>query len=282
MLKFKSNPTLILLTLLFVICLALWAVIAVTGSQDEPINEFYSFIYAVIPFYAGLVGLKNAYVYCKAEQKAKDAKESHAMFMAKAVLLFSLGLLTWGIGQFIWAYYSIFLKIETPYPSLADIGFIVSPPLWIVGLMHFTHAMDLRIHLANKTVKAILISIPLAVTLVAFYLIGVLIGDFSPNISDGIVKVFFDLAYPLFDTVLLIMFLVVNSLVFIDKLNYKPYKLPLAVLTLGMIFMFFSDIGLSYTSTLDLAYNGDVIDLLFTLAVFLISLGVNQADRINE
>src|SRR5258706_6848321 len=51
--------------------------------------------------------------------------------------LFAFGILLWAAAEIIWAYYEIVLKIETPYPSLADI-------LWLPGYLVLFWGLILR------------------------------------------------------------------------------------------------------------------------------------------
>ncbi len=50
------------------------------------------------------------------------------------------------------------------------------------------------------------------------------------------------------------------------------------ILTTGAVFEFIADIGLSYTSKSGTVYNGDVTDLMFIIAMFLLSAGINLID----
>jgi len=49
-------------------------------------------------------------------------------------LLLGLGLLCDFLGETIWAFSELILKIEVPYPSLADIGWVLAYPLFFLGL----------------------------------------------------------------------------------------------------------------------------------------------------
>ena len=58
--------------------------------------------------------------------------------------LISGGVLAWAMGQtYFWLYSVLNQGQETPYPSLADIGFLLIGPLVVVALLRFRHASGL-------------------------------------------------------------------------------------------------------------------------------------------
>lgn len=54
-----------------------------------------------------------------------------------AFLLFGLGGLSWAFGMVIWNYHELWRGQLTPFPSLADIGFLLAAPLYAVGLIAY-------------------------------------------------------------------------------------------------------------------------------------------------
>jgi diguanylate cyclase len=50
-------------------------------------------------------------------------------------ILVGLGLASWSIGEFIWSYYELISSQETPFPSLADAGFLGFPVFALAGLL---------------------------------------------------------------------------------------------------------------------------------------------------
>ncbi len=43
----------------------------------------------------------------------------------------------WGAGEVVWSYYEVLQGIPTPYPSLADVGFLAAVPFAIAGIRAF-------------------------------------------------------------------------------------------------------------------------------------------------
>ena len=49
-------------------------------------------------------------------------------------LLLGAGMVSWSIGESIWAYYEVFAGREVPFPSFADIGYLGMVPLALAGV----------------------------------------------------------------------------------------------------------------------------------------------------
>lgn len=50
-------------------------------------------------------------------------------------LLLALGCLSWGLGEATWAVYEVVLQIETPFPSIVDVGYLGALPLMLGGIV---------------------------------------------------------------------------------------------------------------------------------------------------
>ena len=72
--------------------------------------------------------------------------------------------------------------------------------------------------------------------------------------------------------VILTLALVVFGLSF--KYFGGKYKVPIFSLLAGFAVMYFADFVFSYTTTNNTFFNGDVGDMLFTVALFLMTFGV--------
>jgi two-component system sensor histidine kinase/response regulator len=57
-----------------------------------------------------------------------------------AWVLLAAGALSWTIGEAIWSWYEVFQGQAVPFPSAADVGFLLEIPLAIAGVLAFTSA----------------------------------------------------------------------------------------------------------------------------------------------
>ena len=92
---------------------------------------------------------------------------------------------------------------------------------------------------------------------------------FAPFTSS--IKLFFDIAYPLGDIVILTTVLAVGTSF---KFFGGKYKLSIYSILLGFCFQYIGDFIFSYTTTANIYYDGSIADLFFTSALALVTFGV--------
>src|SRR3989344_1029527 len=122
----ESNTIKFLITYYSVIVLW-WLSLYITQSVNNLSNYLFAFCFGLIPIFGGVFGVVNS-------NKWGSVKS----FLGKGLLFLSLGLITWGIGQVIFSFYNLFLNVEVPYPSVADASFILSWPLWGIGMFYLS------------------------------------------------------------------------------------------------------------------------------------------------
>ena len=216
--------------------------------------------------------------------------------IGKAMVFLSLGLISWGLGTYIFSgVYNFLLNIEVPYPSFADIGYILSLPLWMMGMYQLSRATGAKYGLRSSKGKGVLLIIPVAVTLLSYYLLVVVARGISPLYSatsksllsffdigylalgsNGLLKLFFDLAYPIGDVIILTLVTLIYGLSY--RYFGGVYKKAIYLVLFGFILMYFADFSFSYTTTLETFHPADWVDLLFTTAMFVLSMGVIMFD----
>lgn len=251
------------LTGFFIALVIWWFTIQFSGIKDAPFNLAFAFAYGLIPIIGGVFGLMESQKWGLLASK-----------MGKALFFISLGLVTWGMGEMIWSYYNFILQVEVPYPSLADASFIVSWPLWTIGVLFMSFATGAKFGLKNAGGKILLFLIPITAIALSYYLLIVVARNGSFEIAGGLLKIFFDLAYPIWDVVILTAALLVYGLS-LDFLGGR-FKWPVIITLLGFGVNYFADFGFSYTTTVETFYNGSWVDLLFMSAMFVLSYGVNS------
>lgn len=251
----------------YIFILVWWTYTYFINLHPESNVFVYQFAFGLIPLFGGIAGIYRS--------------KKWGMFNSKvglALFFISAGLVTWGIGQMFWAlYYNWLLQIEIPYPSLADIGYILSWPLWTIGTINLSYATGAKFSLKNVKGRAFLYIIPLLLIAISYYLLIVvarqgLLSDFE----GGAYKIFFDLAYPIGDVVILSLAVLVYGLSF-SYLGGK-FKWPIIAILLGFLVNYIVDFSFSYTTTNGTYFNGHWVDILFPTAMALIAFGVNSFD----
>ena len=82
------------------------------------------YLCAIAPVTAGVLGLRRS------RSEAGRVRRGWAMLGCAATV--------WGLGGLAWAVYEVHLGVELPFPSLADVGYLGSVPLTVVGLVLLT------------------------------------------------------------------------------------------------------------------------------------------------
>jgi len=242
-----------------------WVGIQISNIKDLPINLLYSFSNGFFGTVAGVMGL----LISKHWGGSKSA-------VGKAVLLISLGTTSWGLGTLIWSFYNFVLHIPVPYPSWADLGYALAVPLWVAGVFYLSKATGAKFSLRRLRGRSMVILLPLLATVASYYFLYVIARESSFVIEGGLLKIFLDFYYPLADWVILTFAFLVFGL----SLQYLGgrFRWPVMIILLGFVLMFISDFSFSYTTTVESYYNGHLVDLLFTVALFVISFGVCSFD----
>ncbi len=242
-----------------------WTGMYVSGIKDLQINKFWGVGINFIPLFGGIFGLLTARHW----GGFKSA-------VGKAISFLSLGLLSWSAGNWIWSYYNFFQQVNIPYPSVADIGYILAVPLWMIGMLYLSKATGVKYGLKKKVGQLYLVFLPIISIALSYYLLVVVARGGSITAGGEFLKVFFDFAYPVGDIIIITIALLVYGL----SLKYLGgrYKWPVITTLFGFILMFFADFSFSYETTLGTYYDGDPFNLLFIVALFTISFGIASMD----
>lgn len=248
----------------FLVLLVLfWAYLFFTNHDGGTLNYWYSFLFGLIPLIGGAIGMMKASVW----GGLKSA-------LGKAVFFVSLGLLLWGLGETVWSYYNFFKGVPAPYPSLADIGFAPSIFFWILGTAYLSRATGaLFVLKKSRKAKLLVFVVPLILLIPSYYLQihvareGVLVPD-----GETTLKAVLDIAYPFGDFLALLF----AALVAILSYRYFGgiYRRAVYYLLGGLAVMYCADSIFSYTTTKETYYNANWGDLLLTIGLYLITVGI--------
>ncbi len=246
----------------FIVLFIFWAILYYLGLKEGFYNYLYSFLFGLIPFFAGIIAMLRA----KFWSGFKSA-------VGKAIFFVGLGIFLWGCGEIIWSYYNFFMNVPAPYPSLADLGFAPSIFFYGLGTFYLSKATGAKFGLRNKYAKFFVISTPLLILALSYYLLVVVArgGVLIPE-GETPLKILLDLAYPLGDFVGLTLGVIISGLSF--KYLGGKYALDIYAILLGLGVMFVADTIFSYTTTVGTYYNANFGDLILSLGTFLLSFGI--------
>jgi hypothetical protein len=247
-----------LFTIYMIFLLIYWFVLNLNGFKTGFWNDFYSLCFTVFPITGGIVGIFRS--------KAWGFLKSN---IGKALFFISLGLFSWGLGNVIWGYYNFILNTESPYPSLADAGFMPAYFFWVVGIVYLSKATGTKFTVSQAKNRLPLLVIPFGIIfLSSYFLFSIKNRTFS---SESIIRIIFDFYYPWMDIVIISIAIIIFGL----SINFfgGKYRLSIFAILLGFTFQYVGDFIFSYMNSIGTFYNGGPADLMFSLALALISWG---------
>jgi len=63
------------------------------------------------------------------------AREGAELALRRSLILLGAGSLSWALGQAVWTWYTLVPRVEVPYPSVADLGYLPAPLLILAALI---------------------------------------------------------------------------------------------------------------------------------------------------
>ena len=175
----------------------------------------------------------------------------------------------WGAGELVWSYYELIARRETPFPSVADLGYLLFPALALPGLLVRPSAALagrgwFRVVLDGAMVAASLFNLSWATSLGTVFHSGGQ-GAFAFGVS---------LAYPASDLVMLT--------VAISVLAHARQRTGLPLLVLGLGAMAVADSGFSYLTAVGEYRTGSIVDVAWFAAFLLIGVSAVLSDAEDE
>ncbi len=239
--------------------LAIWWAVLFFGFRSGllPQNLIWAASYQSLAIFGAIVGLYISQKW-----------GGFSSIIGRAILFFSLGLVAQIFGQTVFSYYNLILKIEVPYPSLADIGYFGSIPLYVYGVILLGRASGVKVSLKsiNSKIQAVLIP---AVILGASYwafLKGYEFDWTSP------LRIFLDFGYPLgqaiYVSLALLVFLLSHGVL---GGMMKPKILSILV---ALVIQYIADYNFLYQALHQTWINGGYGDLIYLVAYFAMALGL--------
>lgn len=236
----------------FYLVLLVWAgVLFFTGQINTEWNYLFNTACAVLYFSVGIVALFGIELH--------GLKSS----VGRELLAISLGMFGFSFGLFVWAYFNLILKVETPYPSLADFFFVLYIPFIGYGILNLLSVFGM---FYSKRILGESAAIFLVAAVFIFFL-----GN-PPDLSASL---------PFLEKSLNIFYLLGDA--FLITLGYMLIRLTRGrihqsffFLIGALIIMAVADLLFAYRTSAGIYWNGDIADILYATSGFLFSVGVTK------
>jgi diguanylate cyclase (GGDEF)-like protein len=185
--------------------------------------------------------------------------------------LLAAGAFSWGVGEALWCYYELLAGRSTPFPSFADLGFLLFPVLAFAGLLARPSAAFTGQGRTRLAVDAVLVSTSLFViswvsALGAVYRAG----------ADTTFATAVSLAYPGTDIVLLSVAVVVVAFARVGG------RSGLLMVALGVTFLTIGDSGFAYLTAKGTYGEVNLIDAGWVAGFLVVALAAFYDDKADD
>lgn len=233
---------------LYLLVLLIWSVtLFLNPDKTTLLNYWFNAGYGVMFLVAGVVGI----VYAKSI--------GWSSVIGKALTFIGAGLVSYAFAQFLWLYYNLFSSIEVPYPSIADIFFLLFYVLVVIGFISLLNIFKLSITKEKIVQSVLLLPVVLAISLIFV---------FKPDLSTDLsfLGKALNIAYPVCDTLILYIILVML------RVSGGYFKSTTYFFAVSGVVLLIGDFLFTYRSAKEIYWNGDVSDLVFLISAFLFFL----------
>lgn len=227
-----------LLVIVLYLIIALWCVYLYwQGLKDSSLNFFFNIAYSLLFFSSTYLSLKNFNKFTDHDKKW-------------SILFLGLACSSFGVGLVIWAFYNLVLKVEIPFPSIADVFFLAYYIFALFGAIYFLKSLKVEINQLFIYDSIVVFAFCLMV------IVGIFNFIIKPQSENPLSQVI-NTIYPIGSGVL------VAVAVIGLRLNVSKMRMPLVLIALAFIFSTIGDIFFSLRTNLGIYWNGDVADLMF-------------------
>jgi serine phosphatase RsbU (regulator of sigma subunit) len=180
-----------------------------------------------------------------------------------APVLLGMGILSYVLGQMVFTYYDLVLHQAPPFPSFADIGYLIEYPFLLLGIL-LLPARPIPVASRTRVVLDGLMAMTVAVTFSWYFILGPVIQQGTETALAKVVAT----AYPLADIVLIACLVILALRPGEHALRPAAYLLALG---LGLVVVLDSIYG--YQTLNETYVTGTLFDVGWPVAYMLIGLG---------
>src|ERR671912_15646 len=177
-----------------------------------------------------------------------------------APVLLSLGILCYVLGQMYFTFYDLVLQQIPPFPSIADVGYLIEYPFFLLGIL-LLPARPIPVASRARIALDGLMIMTAAVTFSWYFVLGPVMQQGSETILAKAVSS----AYPLADIVLIACLIILASRP--EEHNLLP---AVSLLALGLTLIVLADSNFAYWSLHDAYATGTLPDVGWSLGYMLV------------
>lgn len=252
------------LILYFVVLFVWWVWMNASGQTNTDVSYWYGAAYPLIALIGGISGL----MFSKKWGGWKSV-------MGRGIIFLALGLLGQAFGQFTWTFYNLILRVEVPYPSIADIGYLSIIPFYSLAMVNFARASGVHLSLRSYMSKLQVVIVPIVMLVISYLLF---LQDYEFDFSAP-VRIFLDFGYPMGEAIIISVAILTLWL----SRNYLGglMKPKIRYIIFAFFVLYITDYTFLYRASRELYVNGGIVDLMYTFSFLVMSIGLLIVSTLN-
>lgn len=219
----------------------------------------YSFSSVSSPIMAGVAALSSFFALRRYWDKIGSR-------ISKIWLCFTLGMLLWFLGELGWGIYTMFLGVEIPFPSIADI-------FWLSGYLPLFIALLLYVEIFQPaiTVKSFLVAGAIVAGMSAVIFSSLMIPVLADAAEYDMITLGVSLAYPALDLFLFLEAILGLSVFTVTKMKGRV-SVAWHFMNIAILLNVIGDMVFSYTTLNGTYYDGHPLELFYHFGYMLFAL----------
>src|SRR3954470_21068376 len=238
-----------------------WASVLIFEVGSAHARQWFSNLsLCAMPFIAAML------CFWRAWQEAGRARRPWVFLGAAA--------LSWSCGQMVWTYYESFAGRDVPFPSYADLGYLLAVPLLVTGLLLLSSGPRHAAGVARTVLDGLVVAT--ALLLVSW---EVVLNNTLKAGADSMLAQVISLAYPIGDVVCASVAVVIIART--RTLRVLP-MITLGLLAGGTVSLAVADSGFAYLTLQKSYFSGHPIDIGWFVGYLLLAMAARSFDKTPE
>ena len=234
-----------------------WVIIQASGKSGTFYHDLFSDTYGISALIGAIIGYSIMIHWGGWKTK-----------MGRAIMMFSLGLFLQAFGQFVYTYYFLVLGVDAPYPSIGDLGYFGSVPVYIYGVIMLAEASGINFSL--RKIKNVIAAILLPLTILGLSY-WIFLQDYKVDFNSPLV-VLLDFAYPMGQAVYVALALLIYWLT--RSILGGVMKDRILLILVALFVQYLADYMYLIQMTNDTWSAGGINDYVYLLSYFLMTLAI--------
>ncbi len=245
----KKYPGVYLYILLFIVVFAWGIALQIFPLKDTYWNYMFNVANGLLYLAGGVVG----YIYGRCKMGNSN--------LIRAVIFLVFSQFVWAIASFVWAYYNTVLGVSVPFPSYADLFYVLNVVLIGIACWFFLELSEAQITQRNITESILIVFF-------SYSMVFLLFQQLPLSTELTYIDALSHFLYPMIDTIIF-------SLAFVTyRIGGAKVKRSMMLILVSIFLQMSGDFLFSFTEITTTYWNGSISDILYTLSGFVMTFAI--------